>query len=349
MDLLERYLQAVRTHLPASQQDDIVKELNENLRAQIEDRESAAGRALREDELAEILKKHGHPMFVALRYRQTRHVIGSTLFPVYWFVMKIILALVGIGYAVSALVLIAQGRSLLGIIGGVFNYAAAVLPIFAMVTIIFAVLDISNSRFRLLEKATKDWNEKFNPRRLPALRPVSDSPDAKPIPRFKTAFDLFFNVAFLLWWIRVSPIRNLALIVALGPLGLAANDIPFQMGPVWNTLYWPVILLSLVNIALQIITLIHPDRVKFFSVMRLITNGGSVVIFYLLTRANELLVLTPGTAEAGKFAEPLHIVNMTLHYTLLFAAVVTIVECSKQLWRLLRLVRKPATAAGTLG
>lgn len=347
MDLLERYLQAVRTHLPVAQRDDIVKELNENLHAQMEEKGSPAGRPLKEDELADILKRHGHPLFVAMRYRQRRHLVGSTIFPVYWFVVKIILVLMGLGYAVSALVLIAQGKSLPEAIGAVFRFASAALPTLAAVTIIFAVLDISNSKFRLLERATKEWNEKFNPRRLPALRPVSKSPEAKPIPRFKTAFDLFFNVAFLLWWIRVSPIRNLAIIVALGPLGLAANEIPFQMGPVWNTLYWPVILLSLVTIVRQIITLIHPDRVKFYSVMRVITNGGSVVVFYLLARAKELFAVAPGTAEAAKFAESLHIVNMTARYALIFAAVITVVECFKQLWRLFRMGRNPA-AAGTM-
>jgi hypothetical protein len=136
--------------------------------------------------------------------------------------------------------------------------------------------------------------------------------------------------------------------VALGPLGLAANEIPFQMGPVWNTLYWPVILLSLVAIVQHIVALIYPDRVKFFSVMRVITNGGSVVVFYLLTRTNELLVLAPGTTEAAKFAGSLHIVNMTARYALILAAVITVVECLKQLWRLFRLGRNPATVAGTI-
>src|SRR2546427_9699173 len=98
MKLLGIYLQGVRTYLPMSQQEDILKELRENLRGQIEDREPALGRALNEDELAEILKKHGHPLLVATRYRQSRHLIGSTLFPFYWLVMKIILAM-GFGHA----------------------------------------------------------------------------------------------------------------------------------------------------------------------------------------------------------------------------------------------------------
>src|SRR5467141_406363 len=335
MDLLERYLQAVRTYLPIRQQDDILKELRENLRAQIEDKESALGRPLNEDELVEILKKHGHPLLVAARYRQTRHLIGSTLFPFYWFVMKIILAIVGFGYAVSVLVLIAQGKPFFEVLGALLSYAGAVLPTFAIVTIVFAVLDIGNSKFRLLERATKVTNENFDPRTLPMLRPASDFPDAKPISRFKPAFELFFSAAFLLWWIRVSPIRKLALFMALGPVGLA-DKIPFQLGPVWETVYWPVILLTLVAVVQQIAILIHPDRIKFYRAMRVISSGGSVIVLYLLSRADGIFMLTPGVADAAKFPETLRIVNITLHYTMFFTAIMTAVECFKQIRLLFR-------------
>jgi hypothetical protein len=347
MELLERYLQAVRTYLPMSQQEDILQELRENLRGQIEDRESALGRPLNEDELAEILKKHGHPLLVATRYRQSRHLIGSTLFPFYWLVMKIILAIVGFGYAVSVLVMIAQGKLFFEVLGALLSYVGAVLPTFAIVTIVFAVLDISNSKFRLLERATKATNENFNPRMLPMLRPASDLPDAKPISRFKTAFELFFTAAFLLWWVRVNPIRKLALFVALGPVGLA-DKIPFQLGPVWNIIYWPVISLSLVAIVQQIVTLIYPDRIKFYSVMKLITNGGSALILYLVTRVNDILVITPGVSDPWKFAETLRIINMTLHYTLLFSALMALVECFKQMRRLVRVRSGTATAGSTM-
>jgi len=335
MDLLRRYLQALGTYLPKSQQDDILKELGENLRSQMEDKEAELGRPLNEDEVAAILKKHGHPMFVAAHYRQTRHLIGSTLFPVYWFVMKIILGIVGFGYSVSALVLIAQGKGILEVLGTIFSYAGAVLPTFAWVTIIFAMLDIGNNKFHLLEKVTRDSNDKFDPRTLPALRPASDSPDSKPIPRHKTAVELFFSVAFLLWWIRVSPIRKLALFMALGSVGLA-DKIPFQLGPVWETVYWAVILLTLVAVVQQIAILIHPDRIKLYRAMRVISSGGSVIVLYLLSRADGIFMLTPGVADAAKFAETLRIVNITLHYTMFFTAIMTAVECFKQIRLLFR-------------
>jgi hypothetical protein len=59
MDMLDRYLQAVRFFLPAQQQDDIVRELSETLISQVEDREEALGRPLDEAEQAAILRQHG--------------------------------------------------------------------------------------------------------------------------------------------------------------------------------------------------------------------------------------------------------------------------------------------------
>jgi len=341
MDLLERYLQAVRTYLPKRQQDDIIKELSENLRAQIEDREAEAGHSLSEDELAAILQRHGHPLLVASRYRQARHLIGATLFPFYWFVMKIILAIVGFGYAVAALVLIAQGKPILEVLGALFSFIGAVLPTFAWVTIVFAVLDIGNSKFRLLEKFTKETNDKFDARELPPLRTDSKLPDAKPIPRSKTIFELFFNVAFVLWWVRVGPIRRLVLLMTLGPAGLS-NRIPFQLGPVWHTLFVPVIMLSLAAIGQQIVTLIHPYWISFYSAARLIVNGCSLILFYFVIRASELLVLVPGTADAANFSEPLRIVNLTLHYSMMLAAVITFFESLNAIRRLIRGRRVPA-------
>ena len=57
MELLDRYLQAVRFWLPKAQQQDIIAELSSDLHSQIEDRETELGRPLNEAELEAILKK----------------------------------------------------------------------------------------------------------------------------------------------------------------------------------------------------------------------------------------------------------------------------------------------------
>jgi hypothetical protein len=154
---------------------------------------------------------------------------------------------------------------------------------------------------------------------------------------------LFFNFAFLLWWIRVAPIRRLALFMTLGPAGLSAH-VPFQLGPVWHTLFVPVILLSLAGIGQQIITLIHPYWLNFYSIARLIVNGCSLILLYFVIRASDLLVLVPGTADPANYSEPLRIVNLILHYSLMLAAVITFFESLKAIRRLLRVRYTEATA-----
>ncbi|MEQ1933293.1 MAG: hypothetical protein ABL962_05370 [Fimbriimonadaceae bacterium] len=64
---LNRYIYAVRCWLPPKQKDAAL-ELYEDLLSQIEDREAEYGRPLAEQEIAEILRRCGHPLIVASRY-----------------------------------------------------------------------------------------------------------------------------------------------------------------------------------------------------------------------------------------------------------------------------------------
>src|ERR1700722_19012024 len=92
MELLDRYLQAVRFWLPkAQQQEDLLAELGEDLRSQIEDQETELGHPLDQAEMAAILKKCGSPMMVAGRLGPQRQLIGPALFPIYEFVLKMVL------------------------------------------------------------------------------------------------------------------------------------------------------------------------------------------------------------------------------------------------------------------
>ena len=90
MDLIERYLQAVKFWLPKNQQDDITAELSEDLRAQIEERESKLGRKLNEMEVESLLRQRGSPIMVANGYLPQRQLIGPLLFPIYTFVLKVV-------------------------------------------------------------------------------------------------------------------------------------------------------------------------------------------------------------------------------------------------------------------
>jgi hypothetical protein len=89
MELLDRYLEAVKKHLPWQRQDDIVAELRANLEAQLEEKEAALGRPLPQAEAEAWLKQLGSPMQMAAPYQPQQYLIGPAIFPIYRNVMKI--------------------------------------------------------------------------------------------------------------------------------------------------------------------------------------------------------------------------------------------------------------------
>ena len=110
MELLDRYLQAVKKHLPWERQDDIIAELRANLEAQLEDKEAELGRPLTREEAEEWLKEIGAPIQVAARYQRQQCLIGPAIFPTYSYVLKLVLTWATVIYAIANAVAIAASN-----------------------------------------------------------------------------------------------------------------------------------------------------------------------------------------------------------------------------------------------
>ncbi|HXF12346.1 MAG TPA: hypothetical protein VN517_04290, partial [Terriglobales bacterium] len=89
MQLLERYLNAIKPLLPRKTKEDILREISDDILSQMEDKAEGLDRPLNEAEQAEIIRKHGHPIVAAARYGATRYLIGPETFPLYWLILKI--------------------------------------------------------------------------------------------------------------------------------------------------------------------------------------------------------------------------------------------------------------------
>ena len=109
MDLIERYLQAVRHWLPTTKRHDIIAELSEDIHSQIDEREASLGRPLTETEVEAMLLERGRPMLVASRYLPQEYLIGPELFPIYRFVLKIVLLCSGAPTVLALVSLIVFG------------------------------------------------------------------------------------------------------------------------------------------------------------------------------------------------------------------------------------------------
>ena len=188
--LIDRYLQNVRISLPAARRDDIVRELAEDIRAQIADREEELGRALTDDEQEAVLKHFGHPLVLATRYGPQRHVIGPALFPVYWMTLKIALGgalAVNVALAIAFLVGGSPPGRAIGHLAS-FPFTIA-MTVFGWVTLVFALLDLNLPR--LLQHAWVD------------LRGLTLPPVDGKGRRWTLIAEIVGSTAFLIWWLAL--------------------------------------------------------------------------------------------------------------------------------------------------
>jgi hypothetical protein len=317
MDLLDRYLQAVKFFLPREQQDDIIRELSENLISRMDDREEELGHPLDDAEQAAILRAHGHPMVVAGRYRTHQQLIGPTFFPLYVFVLKMGLAVALLVSTVLAVVTAAlHGDPFRRLLEAMLGFPGRGLMVFAWTTLGFAALDFAQARLRLAH----DWD----PRTLPKIVSVEQQ-----IPRLKTLCELSFALAGIVWLLLLprSPF------LLLGPAAALV-----EYAPAWRGFYAPMVLLALATAVLYVIDFIRPYRAKSRELMRVAISVGWLFVFLFLARAGELFLprTTAALPEAVDLARVVAVINTSFQIGLAVAAAITVLE----IWRGLRRLKR---------
>jgi hypothetical protein len=264
MKLLDRYLKSVRWWLPKDQREDIIAELSEDIRSQIEDRQAELGRELSEEELAAILERIGRPEKVAQRYLPQRYLIGPAWFPIYRFVLKLVLVVYLVPWLAVWLSLVLfdpayraahPGLALFGTLESLWNL---VLAAFALITMVFALLE----RSRVKAEEPAEWN----------ARELPDARDEDRIPRFNSLGELAGYMVFALWWADLLPTPSVP-------------ELLIKLAPIWHTLYWPILLLTLAKAALAGANLIRPHWTRLRSGLHLVIESASLVLLLLLLRA----------------------------------------------------------------
>ena len=258
MRLLTAYLTAVGTYLHGRQKTDILRELEENLRSQLEDEEAELGRPLTEPEQQKILLAHGTPMEVATRYGSHqgtftfgRQLIGPEFFPIYIRVLLgnwVLSGLIHGGLALSD-VDIDEPRS----------FFAAVMVQFVVITVIFCVVDVLQRRSGGVPSSLGDNYGHFPPTYL------------REVPRWQMRAGFVAWLVLSVWW---------ALIPSY-PMLLVGSAAPFvQLTPAWDRFYWPILLLLVAGLAQRAANYRHPEWNWLLPVSRLGINTIGLALLY---------------------------------------------------------------------
>jgi len=322
MDLLDRYLQAVRLRLPPKQQEDITRELAEDIRSEIEEREAQLGHPLTDAELEPILLRWGSPQAVALRYVPGRPLIGPLLLPLYWRILQVVLL-----WVLAPLALLAAGPAVVAathpwtaVLAALGQYWQTAISGFAMITIVFAILERIQPDF----PARKTWS----PRDLPAVRP----PKRDELSRTGSAFEVVFGGWFLLWWAGLLhwPILGITL----------DSSVQVAPAPVWQTLYWPILALAVSMPALSAINLICPWWTLWRAVVRLVNQVVTVILAAWLLHAGTWFTVAAPTLSPGRTADLERSLNLGLLIAFLWMVAITAIAIVRHdLPRLRRLAR----------
>jgi hypothetical protein len=318
MDLIERYIAAVKFWLPASLRDDVAAELADDIRSEIEEAEKQKGRPLTDDEIAAILKARGNPLSVAARYQPQRRLIGPELFPLYIFVLKIVAVICFIPPVLAWLsrAFIDHNPPMPEMISSPFN---SLLVAFAIVTLVFAVIE--HKGIDITKK--NDWNPK-------TLRPVVDH---NRIRRSDSIGEI------------IGPMIGIGFFFA-GYLSITTYDFPhgsITVAPEWIPFWQITIALAFAEMALGAVNLFKPYWSGLRVVAWLVLNLAKTAAFCWLFQSHLLRDITglPAPAAAqfqmmsdkgADYAQPLFG---------LIAAILIITA----LWRILRTITlRPAAA-----
>lgn len=308
MDVIDRYLHAVRRCLPREQQDDILAEISEDLRSQIDERESELGRKLDDGELAAMVKRRGHPMAVAARYLPRQYLIGPAFYPTYRFVLKVALLWVlvpvflGVVGPIVALTSAHPGKAL---VGALFEIPRAAITAFAIITLVFAALD----RYQSPSKVLDNWN----PLCLPPV--LSQKASASRRTAWTDLFMGLIGAASWCWAAWYLP-------------NLGFGGIYVTPAPVWRSLFWVILFVASSGILLAIVGFTRPStRLRW--ALRLVIDTASLVLAVLLLRAGNWVDVHAPSLSAASLAQACKWANINVQITIMIAVIVILFDIVK--------------------
>jgi hypothetical protein len=311
MELIERYLQAVKSALPDRERDDIIRELRDSILSQVEEREATRGRGLNEDEIVELLREMGSPTHLASRYRASQQLIGPATFPAYWKVLKTVLGLAFLAIGAVSLALAAAGRPLRESFAALARYPQVALTSFAWITLVFAGLEYFGAKLGLPDR--------WDPRELPPL--VKEK--VRRTSRAELLAQLAVQLIVGLWWL--AGLRNQALI-----LGPAYAFIRFA--PIWLSIYPLFVVLFLTDVGLTLTMLARPQWSRGREVSRFVMSALGLVVLVILVNVSEVIVAPDGSSLSPEAAAS---VNHAVHVGLVVVLLINVLDVMKHVARLI--------------
>jgi len=309
MELLDRYLESVRKHLPWQRQDDIVAELRANLESQLDEKEEALGRPLTQAEAEAWIKQLGAPIQVAAGYQPQQYLIGPHVFPTYRYVLKLACSWAMIIYSIVAVVQVfaTPNPSGTALLDALLHLPFVLMTTAAWVTLIFAAIEYAVAQGHLRLPALCAPSPGWTPGSLPPLG--QDAVTGKKPRSFAQAVaEVVFGILFLGWLLLVPKHPWLL----MGPGALYLNGSPFQLADIWVPIYWCLVALNILQLGWNAQNLARGRWQKPHPAFNLVFRAVGLVPVILLinTRDHATVLLKHPAIDQASYGAALGTINL---------------------------------------
>jgi hypothetical protein len=329
MELLERYLQAVRKHLRWRRQDDIIAELRVNLESQLEDKEAELGRPLTDAEAEAWLKQIGPPMQMAARYQPTQYLIGPGLFPTYRYVLRLAIGWCAVIFAIAKTVeIVANGQGAEAVVHAALGLPWVLFVTAAVVTLSFALFERTCAKFPSEFANGAAMGNEWSPAGLPPLERELERRG----PRRSRAHAMAEVVVgfLLLAWLLLIPSYPYLL---MGPGVIVLAVSPFKLAPVLWQFYWWIVALNALQLGWHVFDLARGTWQQPSPAQHLVFKAAGLIPLVLLLAApgGAIVVLKHPETDLARSIATLHTINYWVHVGIL---VIALIATAQLLWDL---------------
>jgi hypothetical protein len=324
MDLIERYLAAIGPLLPGRQRADILEELREALLGRREEKATELGRPLTRDEDAALLRAFGNPLVVAGRYGSQQYLVGPEIYPLYIFALKVLIAIIAASAVITGIVHSAVGPEQPGAaVAAAFGvlWSGSISSV-GVLTIVAAVMQRQRIPLRFLN----EWNPNDLPKPTPVRRRRRPS-------RFEHLWAIIWLSLFALWWGGALP----AWIPYVTTIPLKADQrLDLSRAPIWDTLFWPVLAVTLAGVAIHAWKLVRNQQDTVARAADIVRSAAMAGLAWVALRAGHWVEVSGAGVAPADLAKVEHGVDAGFEVALVVALIAAIVSAGIEAWRLAR-------------
>jgi hypothetical protein len=296
-------------------QDDIIAELRANMESQLEDKETELGRPLTQIEVEDWFKQMGSPMMVAVRYQPQQYLIGPAIFPIYLYVLRMVIVLALIVYSlVVAVVIPLTAPSGAALIAAALRIPGILINTAVWVTAVFAAIEFFAARYPGKCPPIDGLFGAWSPSSLP---PLEKKPTAGRKPRSfaQAVAEIVFGL-FFFGWLFLIPGHPFLI---MGPGVIPWNASPFQFADVWMPFFWWMVALSITQLIWRSIDLARGTWQYPAPIQQIVFKafGPAGFLQLLAVRDHVYVVLKHPALDQARYGAVVDTINKSIYTGLL--------------------------------